>query len=141
MKKRLIVCGGRTYGYHVERDRPIKHPEELAVIEWALTEWLPTIDGFGPNETTLVHGAAHGADSAAAKIAGGLGFEPEPHPASWDLHGRAAGPIRNKEMLDAGADMVMAFPGGRGTAGMMAIAIKAGVPTYRVLAIGQVETH
>ncbi|MEM9912925.1 MAG: hypothetical protein AAF922_19365 [Pseudomonadota bacterium] len=42
--------------------------------------------------------------------------------------GRAAGPIRNKEMLDEGCpDLVVAFPGGRGTANMVKQAQAAGV--------------
>ena len=45
----------------------------------------------------------------------------------WAL-GRKAGPIRNQRMLDDGKpDLVIAFSGGKGTAGMMAIARRAGV--------------
>lgn len=34
----------------------------------------------------------------------------ERHPADWDRHGRAAGPIRSQEMIDLGADLVLAAP-------------------------------
>lgn len=34
----------------------------------------------------------------------------EPHPADWDLYGNAAGPIRNRDVVDLGAEKVFAFP-------------------------------
>jgi len=52
----------------------------------------------------------------------------ETYPADWDKHGKAAGPIRNQEMLDQHPDFVLAFPGGNGTADMVARARRAGVP-------------
>lgn len=43
-------------------------------------------------------------------------------------HGRAAGPIRNQQMLDEGKPhLVVAFPGGTGTADMVRRAQAAGV--------------
>lgn len=49
--------------------------------------------------------------------------------AEWDRLGRKAGPIRNQRMLDEGKPaLVIAFPGGTGTAGMVAIARKGRVP-------------
>src|SRR5690606_11824331 len=69
---------------------------------------------------TLVHGGAPGADSEAAYVAAYLLEWPvEAHPADWQRHGRAAGPIRNQQMVDSGADLVIAFPGGRGTADLI----------------------
>ena len=54
------------------------------------------------------------------------------YPADWQKHGRAAGPIRNQQMLDEGKpDLVVAFDGGRGTADMIARAEKAGVRVVR----------
>lgn len=32
-------------------------------------------------------------------------------PAHWDLHGKAAGPIRNQDMVNRGADICLGFPG------------------------------
>ena len=50
------------------------------------------------------------------------------YPANWKKHGRAAGPIRNKQMLEeAKPDLVIAFPGGAGTANMVKQAREAGV--------------
>lgn len=53
-----------------------------------------------------------------------------PCPANWDLHGKAAGPIRNREMAQAGADLCLAFPLGqsRGTWNCVNECKKAGIP-------------
>ena len=78
----------------------------------------------------LVHGGARGADSIAAWLARSLDYEVEPHPADWRTHGKAAGPIRNKEMVDLGADLCLAFPIGEsnGTRGCMRLCEVAGIP-------------
>lgn len=59
---------------------------------------------------TLVHGAAQGVDRICARIGAGWGWTIEPHPAQWTTHGKAAGPLRNMEMVDLGADVLLAFP-------------------------------
>ena len=49
-------------------------------------------------------------------------------PADWKVRGRAAGHIRNQQMLDEGRPhLVVAFPGGRGTADMVRRARAAGI--------------
>lgn len=75
--------------------------------------------------------------------------EPEPHPADWGRHGRAAGPIRNQAMVDLGADICLAFPapGSRGTWDCIRRAADAGIPvqvwplssTRAALATGRIE--
>jgi len=53
--------------------------------------------------------------------------------ANWRTHGKAAGPIRNQQMLDEGRPhLVVAFPGGTGTADMVRRAKAAGVPVMEV---------
>lgn len=81
-----------------------------------------------PSGLTIIHGKAEGADDLADQWAVVNWVPIEEHPADWDKHGKAAGPIRNQEMLATGIDYVIAFPGGRGTAHMKKIAEKAGVP-------------
>lgn len=58
----------------------------------------------------------------------------EPHPADWAMHGKAAGPIRNKEMVSLGADLVIAFPlpNSRGTAHTISLAKAAGIEVRTV---------
>jgi hypothetical protein len=111
---RVIVCGGRDY---TDAD--------------TIREHLKLLRAVSP-DATIIHGAAPGADSWAGYVAGTLGFDVEVHPANWAKHGKAAGPIRNQEMLNSGADLVMAFPGGRGTQDMTSRAEKAGVPVEHI---------
>lgn len=69
---------------------------------------------------TVVHGAHwSGIDTYAASwckqwvpMALFLGKEvvSEPHPAKWNVLGRSAGPIRNQEMVDLGADLCIGYP-------------------------------
>jgi hypothetical protein len=70
--------------------------------------------------TLLIAGGARGADSLAEEWAKAQAI-PCDLSASWDGLGRKAGPIRNQHMLDEGRlDLVVAFPGGSGTADMLA---------------------
>ena len=48
----------------------------------------------------LLHGGARGADAAIARAAHQLGWSALVMPAEWRRHGRAAGPIRNRELLE-----------------------------------------
>jgi len=95
-------------------------------------EWLYEIlDIFEP--TLIISGCANGADSLAIEYAEDnniplLLFQPE-----WDKYGRAAGVIRNGDMLEAHPDLVIAFPGGPGTADMVRQAAKARVPVINLV--------
>lgn len=78
--------------------------------------------------TCLIHGAAKGADRLAGQWAQANGVEEVACPADWRRHGRGAGPVRNKLMLEEHKpDLLVAFPGGKGTASMVGIAEKAGL--------------
>jgi len=85
-----------------------------------------------PADTEVIHGAARGADSMADRLAKERGLTVLPYPANWGQHGRAAGMIRNRKMLEEGRpDIVYAFFAGPemspGTANMVKVARKAGV--------------
>ncbi len=78
----------------------------------------------------LLHGSARGADQAIASAADQLGWPQIACPAAWQQHGRAAGPIRNRQMLERSLDLlaalpvgagllVIAFPGSQGTASLV----------------------
>lgn len=80
--------------------------------------------------TLVVGDCPTGADAFARTWGGRHWVITEVHKADWRTHGRAAGPLRNKAMVDAGADLVLAFPLGRsaGTRGCMRLAAAAGIP-------------
>jgi hypothetical protein len=77
--------------------------------------------------TALIHGDASDADRLAGQWAESKGIAVEAHPADWKKFGRAAGPIRNQQLLAEKPGLLVAFPGGKGTADMVAKAKKAGL--------------
>jgi hypothetical protein len=82
--------------------------------------------------TILIHGDANGADRLAGEWATSRGITVEAQPPDWKKHGRAAGPIRNQKMLAENPALVVAFPGGKGTADMVKKAKKAGLEVVMV---------
>jgi hypothetical protein len=109
---RVLVTGGRDYA-------------DSETVWAVLGELLPI--------AALAHGQARGADSLADYWASQHGVPVYGYPADWSRHGRAAGAIRNRQMLDDfRPDLVVAFPGGKGTRDMVARARRADV---RVLTV------
>lgn len=110
----VLVCGGRDYA-----DRE----HVFAVLDW--------LDSRSPI-TRLVHGGARGADRLAAEWAHSKLIPVQAYPGDWS-QGRSAGPRRNEQMLaDAKPNVVVAFPGGKGTAHMEGLARKAGLEIWHV---------
>ena len=60
-------------------------------------------------DVTLVSGTAGGADSMCEYVAKLLGWTVERHPADWSRDGRKAGFVRNRKMVELGADFCLAF--------------------------------
>lgn len=97
---------------------------------------IDTLEQLPPG-TVLVHGACQGADTIAGAVAQALKFVVRAYPADWVKHPRAAGPIRNQQMLDEEhredepVDMVIAFHDdilhSKGTKDMVKKALKAGI--------------
>ena len=116
LKHRVLVCGGRDFN----------DAEKLkAVMEW--------IRPYLAKDFCLIHGSARGADMTAHLWAFFEGCPVIEMKANWDKYGKAAGHIRNKWMLDyAMPDLVVAFPGGRGTADMVRQAKAAGIDTQEI---------
>lgn len=97
---------------------------------WSNRDLIAEVLAELPGDTTLVHGAAKGADRIAEQEGQKLGFLIEPWPAMWDDHGKRAGLIRNEQMAVMGADLCLAFWDGRstGTQHMTEMAAKYGIP-------------
>jgi hypothetical protein len=114
MAKRILICGSRFFS-------------DIDAIRSLVATFPP--------DTVVIHGAAPGADTYAGVCARQAGLEVEAYPADWKQYNKAAGPIRNKQMLDEGKpDIVYAFPGGpldktTGTKDMVRQARAAGVET------------
>lgn len=115
MQQRVLVCGGRDYD-----------------DEARLFSTLDVAHAANPI-ILLIHGGASGADDLAGKWARHVGVPWKAYAAYWKTEGKAAGPKRNQRMLDeSDPHLVIAFPGGAGTADMIRRADKAGVPVVRV---------
>lgn len=129
MKKTVLVCGGRDFA----------HPE---TDEWNFLnrKMSAVLQGMMPN-IRIITGGAKGVDTAAEAWAEVNGVEYERYPADWEKFGKPAGMIRNRQMLDdEPVDLVIAFPGGPGTEGMIALARKRKIPVIKIIGSLPVES-
>ena len=78
---------------------------------WTDQETIKSVlDSLTAPGDVVIHGACRGADRLAGQAATALDLTVREYPAQWDTHGRAAGPIRNQQMLDLEhPDLVLAF--------------------------------
>ena len=107
---KVLVTGGRNYN-------------NASVVSRVLHTIDPSI---------ICQGGATGADMLAAAWAVTNGIPCLTFNADWS-QGKKAGIIRNQKMLDEfNPDLVVAFPGGRGTADMVRRAKEAGVEVREV---------
>lgn len=86
-----------------------------------------------PEDCVVIHGGARGVDSMAGEIATFLGLSVMEFPADWKRYGRAAGIIRNQQMLDEGRPNTVVYfhedlANSRGTKDMVTRAQRAGLP-------------
>lgn len=115
---KVLVCGGRTWGVQLEGKPPGKTVGEQQMLFYSL---------HSRGITEVIHGGAPGADSVAGQWARANRVKETPVKADWQKFGRAAGPIRNAEMLKLKPDLVIALPGGKGTENMIKLSRAAGV--------------
>jgi hypothetical protein len=120
---RVLVCGGRRYA------DPICIWKTLDQIARDRGCIRLIIDGASDDVT----GPYIGADYWANQWALARGIPTVRCHAEWKQHGKAAGPIRNRKMRDEyKPDLVVAFPGGHGTEGMVALAEEGGIEVIRL---------
>ena len=117
----VVVTGGREYN-------------DVARVRWALAGLHAKY-----RIARLAHGAARGADTLAGQVARGLGILVVEYPVDVAVDGPwpAAGCRRNVRMLEeewhpGPLDLVVAFPGGRGTMGCVRTAMEMGIRVWRV---------
>lgn len=110
---RLLVCGSRHYD---------NFSHVCDVLDTIQLEYL---------NLHIIHGGADGVDTHAGEWAY-MNYRPcTVYPARWPEYGKAAGPIRNKQMIEEGRpDRVLAFlaPNSKGTKNMIEQSAEAGIP-------------
>ena len=112
---RLLVTGSRTW-------------TDRKVIHQTLRDWWDST-GRDP-QAVLVSGACpKGADRIAEEIWEKNGLTVERHPAEWDQHGKRAGFVRNKAMVDSRPDHLVAFimDDSKGASHTVRLAAEAGI--------------
>jgi hypothetical protein len=81
---------------------------------------LTAIRDCGWKLTGVVSGTALGADTEGEKAAKLLGIPVHRFPANWEKYGRAAGPIRNRQMAENAEALIAVWDGvSRGTKNMI----------------------
>lgn len=127
--RRLLVCGGRTFAAEVDGKPMALVLRERQFMREILHPLL--IDRFDM-DVAVITGGAPGADTYAEQIADELTLPIVRHKANWKRAGNAAGPMRNQLMLEEWKPtMIVAFPGGRGTADMIRRSTVAGIEVKR----------
>lgn len=115
---RVLVCGGRDY-------------DDQRRVFAVLDDVRRTL-----GKMVIIHGGAKGADSLASLYATQRWLKQRIYRPKWRVEGRydpAAGFNRNIEMLEEETpDLVVAFPGGNGTAHMVRTAKERGFKVMEV---------
>jgi hypothetical protein len=126
MKLNIVITGGR-------------HFDDARAIWSALDEIIDRLCGHRIFQSVtclkLFHGEAPGTDSLAGIYSTEKGIPVVGVGANWKKLGRAAGPERNRRMLeaalqDAGGDgsvVLISFPGGKGTENCIETALSMGI--------------
>lgn len=130
---KVLVTGGRDWGLVTPRtpDKTWLQAQDDRDMTYAVLDSIREEHGID----CIVQGGQSGADDLAEEWA----REREipkiiTYVAGWKKYGNSAGPIRNKFMLDDNPDLdlVIAFPGGKGTANMVKQAQERGIPVQIV---------
>lgn len=98
--------------------------------DYSLGRLAGLVEEYGVDH--VIAGDARGVDAEALNWAKERGLKTTMFIADWDQHGKAAGPIRNKDIAKAlrnhyGFAFLVAFPGGRGTESMKEKARENGI--------------
>ena len=117
---RVIIAGSRDFNNYDLLESTISNylKENIANVE-------------------IVSGTARGADQLGEQFANNHRYRIKSFPANWNLYGKSAGPIRNREMAEyasGGQGVLFAFWDGksRGTKSMINLAKKYGLEVHVV---------
>lgn len=106
-----------------------------ALTDPALVEEAVKASGF--EVTTVISGTAKGIDQLGERWAEARGLPVERFPADWDTHGKAAGRLRNREMIEVAEALVAIWDSvSRGTEDCIAEARRRGLKVF-VFRIGE----
>lgn len=121
-----IVCGGRDFTDH---DLAFHALDQL----WKQDRFNAIVEGGQRTRDPKTRKIIGGADYWAHVWAKERGVDCFTEPADWDKWGKRAGPIRNLAMIVKYEPvLVVAFPGGYGTADMLARAEEYGIISLRI---------
>lgn len=115
---RIIIAGSRVF-------------DNYNLLESTISEFLIE----NTNNVEIISGTARGADQLGEQFARNHGYQVRRFPANWNLYGKSAGPIRNREMAEyasGGQGVLFAFWDGksRGTKSMINLAKKYGLEVH-----------
>jgi predicted Rossmann fold nucleotide-binding protein DprA/Smf involved in DNA uptake len=82
--------------------------------------------------TEVVSGTARGIDTVGEEWAEGCDVPVKRFPADWNKHGKAAGPIRNRQMAEYADAAIVIHNGSRGSLNMIEQMKKLNKPVYEV---------
>lgn len=124
---KLIIAGSRTIDLSVQQ------------VEGLFDVFFPVLQIGQTFE--IVSGGAKGIDVAIEDFAkyhieeqSEIITELTLFPADWETHGKAAGPIRNKQMADYADALLLIWDGvSPGSANMKATMVKLGKPIYEII--------
>lgn len=115
----ILICGGR-------------HFDNYELLRATVTKYIAD-HGFESHNIEIISGHCPGADMLGERFAQEHNTEMKLFPAQWQQFGRAAGPIRNKQMVDYlnsfEHKVVIAFasPNSRGTRNTISLARRMGI--------------
>lgn len=121
--KRIIIAGGRDFS-------------DWELLKTKVSYYILALD---PKEVEIVSGGCRGADKLGEQYAKKYGYPITPFYVTkedWNKFGKAAGPIRNKEMASYGTHLIAFWDGeSDGTGDMIKAAKKAGIPDSKIKVI------
>lgn len=95
----ILICGSRGFG-------------DYAKLKDSLSFLIDVEDPVTP-PTTIIVGGSRGADALGERFAKEYNIPFKVCPANWEKHGKKAGFVRNKQMINLNPDIVIAFWDGK----------------------------